>query len=195
MVPLNCFLIQIISIFVLGSNQNRSVPDIELHYRRGNSDDRVCVISGPSGCMESPNLCKRRVSSHQFGAHHVHHLRHQVPAHHRSGSMMSGVSGSTSSRPRICEHQPFSFSLSRATSRESVRSFVHQPGSYESNSSHYEKVMWQGGGNHLIVAHQSLLPREYSIVEFNCIKEILNGNQITGNLSNILRLEVNCSLF
>lgn len=130
-----------------GSNQNRSVPDIELHYRRGNSDDRVCVISGPSCCMDSPQLCKRRVSSHQFGAHqpgshHMHHLRHQTPTHHRSGSMMSGASGSTSSRPRICEHQPFSFSLSRATSRESVRSFVHQPGSYESNGSHYEKVLF-----------------------------------------------------
>jgi potassium intermediate/small conductance calcium-activated channel subfamily N len=39
--------------------------------------------------------------------------------------------GITPSRPRVCEHQPFSFSLSRATSRESVRSgVVGQSGFY-----------------------------------------------------------------
>ena len=80
------------------SNRNRSVPDIELHYRRGNSDDRVCVISG-----ESPRMFNRHASPHF--AHHYHHHTQPAP-----------------SRPRVCEHQPFSFSLSRATSRESIRS-------------------------------------------------------------------------
>lgn len=78
------------------SNRNRSVPDIELHYRRGSSDDRLCIISS-----ESPRLYNRHITPH-FPHHHHHNL--------------------IASRPRVCEHQPFSFSLSRATSRESVRS-------------------------------------------------------------------------
>ena len=89
------------------SNRNRSVPDIELHYRRGHSDDRASIVTG-----ESPRLYNRHVSPSSFSHHHHYH-------HHHNHA--------NPSRPRVCEHQPFSFSLSRATSRESVRSI--QPGS------------------------------------------------------------------
>ena len=54
-----------------GSHQNRSVPDIELHYRRGNSDERVCVISG-----ENPRLYNRRTISHH---HHPNWVKYLHP--------------------------------------------------------------------------------------------------------------------
>lgn len=127
------------------SRNNRSVPDIELHYRRGNSDERTAP------CDASPRLYGRGHGAHHsqsFAPHshhsassasssHHHHHQHQhqqqqyhagqhgssARCHpfHPQASLTTG-SGCPSSRPRICEHQPFSFSLSRATSRESVRS-------------------------------------------------------------------------
>ncbi len=138
------------------SRNNRSVPDIELHYRRGNSDERVCgSVSGEP----SPRLYNRHGPHHSQSSfsphyhqhspspqpthqahggahHHAHQHQREQAAHHHSpryhplhpqASHPSG--GVTSSRPRVCEHQPFSFSLSRATSRESVRSAV-QSGFY-----------------------------------------------------------------
>ena len=143
------------------SRNNRSVPDIELHYRRGNSDERVCgSVSGEP----SPRLYNRHGQQHHsqssFSPHYHQHSPSPQPTHpahgayqhcHQHGGSGGGreqghhhssryhplhpqashPSGAviTSSRPRVCEHQPFSFSLSRATSRESVRSAV-QSGFY-----------------------------------------------------------------
>jgi hypothetical protein len=133
---------------------NRSVPDIELHYRRDNSDERTCGSVGEP----SPRLYNRHGPHHSQSSsvsphyHHHHssalssqphnsggppthlHQQHQqqvVQQHHspRYHPLHPSV-GITPSRPRVCEHQPFSFSLSRATSRESVRSGVGQSGFY-----------------------------------------------------------------
>lgn len=140
------------------TRNNRSVPDIELHYRRGNSDEPVC--SGSVGSEASPRLYNRHGSHHsQSSSFSPHYHQHSAPSsssphhhhgpahsaahhyhhHHRDHSALLHSSryhplhpqashpaaGGGSSRPRVCEHQPFSFSLSRATSRESVRSAIH----------------------------------------------------------------------
>lgn len=138
------------------SRNNRSVPDIELHYRRGNSDERV----GGSVGEHSPRLYNRHGAHHSqssFSPHYhqqhssPHHLQHGTAAHNNPHSHYQqqqqqqpnsreqhlhssryhplhpqASHPTASSRPRVCEHQPFSFSLSRATSRESVRSGVGQ---------------------------------------------------------------------
>ncbi|XP_057377654.1 small conductance calcium-activated potassium channel protein-like isoform X3 [Daphnia carinata] len=124
---------------------NRSVPDIELHYRRDNSDERACGSVGEP----SPRLYNRHGPHHSqssFSPHYHHHHssllsqqqqqhggppshlhQHQQGVHHSSRYHPVHPSvGVIPSRPRVCEHQPFSFSLSRATSRESVRSGVGQ---------------------------------------------------------------------
>lgn len=134
------------------SRNNRSVPDIELHYRRGNSDERVCSASAGD---HSPRLYNRHGPHHSQSSFSPHHHPHSTsPSHHhhttahasphyhhqyRERSVeqshlhspryhplhpQASHPSATSSRPRVCEHQPFSFSLSRATSRESVRSAV-----------------------------------------------------------------------
>ena len=156
------------------SRNNRSVPDIELHYRRGNSDERVVCASGSVGDATSPRLYSRHAPHHSqtsFGPHnphhhhhyhqqHQHHIHHPsskspssspfTHSHHHHGHGSGGYQqqqhhgllhhqssvtsyhppmphhSPASSRPRICEHQPFSFSLSRATSRDSVRSGTGQ---------------------------------------------------------------------
>ncbi|XP_046436986.1 small conductance calcium-activated potassium channel protein 2-like isoform X4 [Daphnia pulex] len=139
---------------------NRSVPDIELHYRRDNSDERTCGSVGEP----SPRLYNRHGPHHSqsssFSPHYHHHHSSALSSqqHHSGGGPpthlhqqqqqqqqhQQGVQhhspryhpvhpsvGITPSRPRVCEHQPFSFSLSRATSRESVRSgVVGQSGFY-----------------------------------------------------------------
>ncbi|XP_032781784.2 small conductance calcium-activated potassium channel protein isoform X3 [Daphnia magna] len=128
---------------------NRSVPDIELHYRRDNSDERACGSVGEP----SPRLYNRHGPHHSqssFAPHYHHHHssllsqqqqqhggppthlhQHQQGVHHSSRYHPVHPSvGVIPSRPRVCEHQPFSFSLSRATSRESVRSGVGQSGFY-----------------------------------------------------------------
>lgn len=133
------------------SRNNRSVPDIELHYRRGNSDERV----GGSAGEHSPRLYNRHGAHHSqssFSPHYhpqhspsPHHLAHtNSHCHYQQQQQQQPNSRehlhssryhplhpqashpTASSRPRVCEHQPFSFSLSRATSRESVRSGVGQ---------------------------------------------------------------------
>ena len=137
---------------------NRSVPDIELHYRRGNSDDR----SAPNDA--SPRLYSRHVTSHHSQSfvphsHHHHHQQHHQPNRchplHPQGSL-SASSGC--SRPRICEHQPFSFSLSRATSRESVRSAV-QPLTFYGAQPESTSLRLPAGGGQLVPESGWTCPR------------------------------------
>lgn len=103
------------------------------------------------------------------------------------------------SRPRICEHQPFSFSLSRATSRESVRSFTHQP-SCESNAS----VPLRLGLPTLLTTfdRENRMLRQHSQPETSCyhcqignastslrqLKETTTGDAIAGIAADTLRI-------
>lgn len=112
------------------SRNNRSVPDIELHYRRGNSDERN------SAGEVSPRLYARHAPHHSqssFGPHHhghhssgshsySHHHSHPAgyhgkqsnPSHHLHGAHPLHPQSShptASSRPRVCEHQPVSSSF------------------------------------------------------------------------------------
>ena len=216
------------------SRNNRSVPDIELHYRRGNSDERVVCASGSVGDATSPRLYSRHAPHHSqtsFGPHNPHHAchhpyhtitQHQHLGYHSHGhghpaSKSHSPSSSpfthshhhhghgyqqhqhppgllhqqsvtsyhppmqhhspASSRPRICEHQPFSFSLSRATSRDSVRSGVGQlPESYSPSTSlrlpPAGAAVATGGVQQLVPAEQSprseMLLRQHSQPETSC---------------------------